>query len=103
MFYTLTKYKKNGIEDVFISCSQVEMTKEEFYDGIVAYVDQIAPVESRMESGLDTLVITFITEKESQDFIKGYQIKGIRGSLKDGTITYDSNMYRQKMEKLCIM
>lgn len=103
MFYTLTKYKKNGIEDVFISESKTEMSQEEFHDAIVAYVDQIAPQDSRMESDLDTLVITFITEKEAQDFIKDYQIKGIRGSLKDGTITYDSNMYRQKMEKLCIM
>lgn len=103
MFYALTKYKKNGIEDIFISESKTEMTKDDFYDGIVAYADQIAPIETRMESGLDTLVITFITKKEAQDFIKGHHIKRIRGTFKDGTIMYDSTMYYQKMEKLCIM
>lgn len=100
MFYSITKYKNNGVEDIFLSRSRKKMSQKEFHDAVVAYVDQIAPQESRMDSGLDTLVIIFVSEKEALDFIKANQVKQIRGSLIDGTITYDSNMYAQKMEKL---
>lgn len=88
MFYTISEYKKNGVPDTFISGLHFEsdMTKEEFKASVKAYVDQIAPLYSRIESGVDTLVIKFVTKKQAQEFEANCRIKYYRDSLPDGTI-----------------
>jgi hypothetical protein len=100
MFYTITKYKKNGIEDIFISNSKEGTSKEKHYEGVVAYVDKIAPLESRVESELDTLTITFISEKDAETFMRTSKLKQGTWANFDGSITSTINYdYTQKMEK----